>query len=395
MKQALKHISIICFAFFLTNVTNAQTYIPGNIYYDSTGYVEYRAGNIPIIISAPHGGTLEPLTIPDRLCTGCIYEKDAWTKPIAEGMHTAFFEQTGCYPHVIINLLHRKKFDANRDIGEAADGNPTVEQAWFAYHQFIDSAKSKIVNDYGRGLFLDIHGHGHSIHRIELGYLLSGSELQFTDSTLNTTALINESSIRGLVANNILGSSHSNLLRGPNSFGELLANVNFSSVPSQTIPFPLIGEPYYDGGYNTQRHGSRDNNLGIDAIQVEIDSLSRYNSVKRELLIDSLTTITNNYINLYYNNQYSANYCNLLSNVEFIEPKNNIKMYPNPVDDIINIETNLNQFEIEIYNSLGQKLLSTDFTGNEVKVDFLPTGLYLLQIKKDNLILSTMKFIKN
>ena len=396
MKIIFTQITILYFFTFFPSVIFSQKYIPGNTYYDPTGYVEYRAGNLPIIISAPHGGGLEPNTIPDRLCTGCVYEKDGWTKPIAEGMYKAFFEQTGCYPHVIINLLHRKKYDANRDIGDAANGNITVEQSWYAYHRFIDSAKSKIVNDFGRGLFLDIHGHGHTIQRIELGYLLNGNELRLSDSSLNTTSKINESSIKGLVSSNILNVSHSELLRGAYSFGELLDNVNFLSVPSQTIPFPAIGESYFDGGYNTQRHGSRDNNIGIDAIQLELGWDIRNDSAIREMLIDSLTRISNQYINRYYNNKYLNNLCNLkLSNFDNSISNHNFKIYPNPVDDYLNIESNIYQFEINIYNYLEQKLYSEIFTGKNINVNFLSSGLYLLQLKKDNIVLSTMKFIKN
>jgi len=91
------------------NLGFSQTFIPGNIYLDSTGYVAYRAGNLPLIISSPHGGSLQPDSIPDRTCSGCVTVGDAYTKTIAEGMYDEIFKKTGCYPHVIINLLHRKK----------------------------------------------------------------------------------------------------------------------------------------------------------------------------------------------------------------------------------------------------------------------------------------------
>ena len=117
MKKILS-LSIITFIPFLLF---CQTYVPGQIYYDSTGYVEYRAGNLPIILSSPHGGDLQPSSIPDRNCSGCAYLKDSWTKEITEGVYNKILSETGCYPHVIINWLHRKKFDANRDIIDAAD----------------------------------------------------------------------------------------------------------------------------------------------------------------------------------------------------------------------------------------------------------------------------------
>lgn len=62
-----------------------------------------------------------------------------------------------------------KKLDANRSIITAADSNATAEAAWYAYHNFIDSAKAKTLSQIGRGLFFDLNGHGHTIQRLELG----------------------------------------------------------------------------------------------------------------------------------------------------------------------------------------------------------------------------------
>jgi hypothetical protein len=273
---------------------------------------------------------------------------------------------------------------------------PTVEVAWNEYHAFIEAASTKIENDYGRGLLLDIHGHGHTIQRIELGYLLSAAELRLSDSNLNTIAYTEESSVRSLVSDNINGYSHSELLRGNNSLGNLLDNSGYPAVPSQSIPFPAIGDEYFNGGYITQRHGSRDNNGPIDAIQIELNQSIRFTSAARTSLITSLTTIANQYINTHYNNQYSNNFCNVtLSNSAHANFENNIIIYQNPVKDYIKIESVLNQFEVEIYNFLGQKLYSELYTGNGIKTDFLSTGTYILQLKKNNQILSSLKFTKD
>ncbi len=395
MKKAILSILILTNLIIFSEATFSQTYTPGNIYYDSTGYVEYRAGNIPIIISAPHGGSLDPDSIPDRDCPGCIYVKDTWTKPIAEGMYDAFIEQTGCYPHVIINLLHRKKFDANRDIDDAADGNPTIEQAWYGYHAFIDSAKAQVIQDYGRGLFMDIHGHAHTIQKIELGYLLSRSELQLSDSILNTVSFIEESSIRTLVGDNIQSLSHSELLRGQNSFGTLLDNKGFPSVPSLSDPFPQSSESYFDGGYNTQRHGSRDNAGDIDAIQFELNQDIRFNAVTREILIDSLTASAVQYIDYHYNDQLANSFCNLISDIsEPNYPEYDFKIYPNPIESYLIIESEINEIEILIYNCLGQSVYSEIWSGSKIEVNFLLSGYYIIQLKKDNSILGSMKLIK-
>jgi N-formylglutamate amidohydrolase len=389
MKKILS-LSIITLLPFLSF---SQTYVPGQIYYDSTRYVEYRAGNLPIILSSPHGGNLQPSNIPDRNCSGCVYLKDSWTKEITEGLYNKIMSETGCYPHVIINLLHRKKFDANRDIIDAADGNPTVEIAWQTYHDFIDSAKNQIVEDYGRGLFLDMHGHAHTIQRIELGYLLSKNELQLPDTTLNTDFYIEKSSIRALVGQNIQNFLNSELLRGQYSFGTIMDDKGFPCVPSSSDPFPQGSEPYFNGGYNTQRHGSRDNNGEIDGIQIEMNQGIRFDSIIREILIDSLASSINKYIDYHYNNQYINNYCGLILGV----PENNdidLKLYPNPTTDYFYLSGEINNAELSVFNNIGQKVLSEHWSKDKVNVELLPSGLYFVRIVKNNITMDIIKLIK-
>lgn len=311
-------VAFIVYSCLLSIPTIAQTYTPGTKYWDSTGFVEYKAGNLPIIISVPHGGNWSPDSIPTRNCSGCSYVIDSYTRIISWGIYDAIYDMTGCYPHMIMNRLHRRKFDANRDIGDAADGNPLIEQAWYNYHIFIDSAKTQVEQDFQRGLFLDIHGHGHSNQRIELGYLLSKEDFDETDATLNTSTYINKSSIKTLINDNISGATHAALLRGTNSFGTLMHNRGFPSVPSTADPVPdCSGSCYFLGGYNTVRHGSRDNQGAIDAIQIELDSTARSSS-HRSTLIDSLAATINDYINLHYNDEYSNNYCSLISPLPII-----------------------------------------------------------------------------
>ena len=117
----------IIFALFLfTNLVNAQT--PGvSTFYeqfsgDTREYIEYIPGNLPIIISAPHGGvkqsgetiggTFYPDndgTLPDRSCG--TDERDDNTDILIREIQAEIFALTGCYAHVIINNLHRSKLD--------------------------------------------------------------------------------------------------------------------------------------------------------------------------------------------------------------------------------------------------------------------------------------------
>lgn len=246
----------------------AQNFVPGQTYFSANGYVEYRAGNLPIILSAPHGGDLAPAIIPDRSCPNAQTLNDANTQALTRQLDTAIQQRFGCYPHVIINRLARRKLDANRDLGEAACGNPLAEAAWFDYHEFIDSAKKAATSIYGQGLFIDLHGHAHLIQRLELGYLLTGAELRKPDDTLDLSAYVAESSLRHLAGSNLHQLPHSALLRDSFALGTLLQDRGYPSVPSSADPAPLSGDPYFNGGYNTARHGSAGGGA-IDAVQIE------------------------------------------------------------------------------------------------------------------------------
>jgi hypothetical protein len=112
---------------------------------------------------------------------------------------------------------------------------------------------------------VDLHGHGHAIQRLELGYLLSAAELARDEPTLECSALVRASSRRTLVETSPL--SHASLLRGPASLDTLFEAAGFPAVPSTAQPHP--GEaPYFTGGHNTRRHGSRDGGP-IDDVQIE------------------------------------------------------------------------------------------------------------------------------
>ena len=243
-------------------------YYPDSVYYGREKYVEYYAGDLPIILSAPHGGRLTPDEIPDRTYGTTVTDDNTYelTKTVMDTMVARF----GGRPHVILCRLKRTKLDANRDSVEAAQDDKYALRAWQEYHHYIGIAKKKIETDYGSGLFFDMHGHGRNPDgfydlRNWLGYLLSGIELDLSDAVLNTNNFKNETSIRALVDSS--SSSFIEVLRGANSFGAILDSLGFKSVPSVNDPGPG-GMRYFSGGYNTVRHGSKNGGM-ISAIQVE------------------------------------------------------------------------------------------------------------------------------
>ncbi len=239
---------------------------PGEVRFGREHYIEYRVGELPIILTASHGGDLTPEEIPDRTWGSRV--TDRHTREIAIAAFEEIVALTGRRPHLIVSHLHRRKLDPNRPIEEAAQGDPHAEQAWREFHGYIAEARARVVSEHGRGLLLDIHGHGHAIPRVELGYALGAEELNLTDEELDRTEYVTLSTLRPLA------QSHphlplSLLVRGPNSFGDLL---NRAGIPAWPSPqFPHIGDAqFFRGGYIVRFHSRLENDHPVAAIQAEL-----------------------------------------------------------------------------------------------------------------------------
>jgi hypothetical protein len=239
----------------------ATALTPGARYLGANEYVEFIAGDI---VSAPHGGALRPATIPDR--SGDVTTvRDTNTEELAREILDRFRARNVGTPHTIIMRLHRIKVDANRDSAEATLGNPQAWRAWREFQGFVEAARAAVVANQRPGFYIDLHGHGHEIQRLELGYLLTANDLAQTDAALNAPAMVQKSSMRAHV--NRTGQTLADAIRGPRGVGTLFQANGFPTVPSQQQPHPA-GAPYFTGGYNTARHASADGPL-ITGLQIE------------------------------------------------------------------------------------------------------------------------------
>jgi hypothetical protein len=237
-------------------VTGAPTYVAGQPVFGRNSYVEYVPGNAPVIITAPHGGALLPASIPERTASACggsaTIVQDVNTADLARQMQARFQAAHGTIPHLVIMHLHRRKVDANRTAPEAACGNAEAGAAMEDWHDFINAAKAAVLRSHGKGWYIDLHGHGHALPRLELGYLLADADLNRSDALLDAAPGYEQlSSIRSLSEASPL--SFSALLRGPQSLGTLYADRGIAAIPSRVDPAPN-GTDYFNGGDNTVRH---------------------------------------------------------------------------------------------------------------------------------------------
>lgn len=377
------YVAIFATTFFMLNL-QAQPYTAGNRYFGRNNYIEYRAGNLPIIITAPHGGRLEPTAIPDRNCATCTTVMDGNTMELAYQIDTAIQQVFGCFPHIVVNQLHRIKLDANREIVEAARGNTDAETAWGEWHNFIQNAKNQAKIAFGRGLLIDLHGHGHTIQRLEIGYLATETDLRLSDSVLSTSQYSRLLSIKNLVLNNLNRLTAAQLLRGEFALGTLLGVKNFPSVPSQQDPAPQVGDLYFNGGYNTFRHGSRDSTT-IDALQIECNFTGVRNTYENRR---RFATELANTLKTYFAKHYFAEPINCRTAI--IESSNSgVHISPNPVQNSLTIAFDAPQsgsFDCRIFNMQGQQVLQKMMVLNAqndsvLDVSSLNNGLYFLKMK--------------
>lgn len=236
----------------------------GQKYTGRNGYNHYEPGSFPIILSVPHDGTLTPDELPDRKGENANV-RDIYALDLANRIASALEELTGERPHLIANNLRRGKVEPNREVGDGAQGHRLAERAWYEYHNWIDLAKHIVTRDHGKGFYVDIHGHAHAIARNEIGYLLTSTDLANPDAILNQVPFIDKSSVANLARQN--PAQFANLIRGPASLGDMLVKRGYPSIPSSSDPAPN-GTPYFNGGYSTGRHGSR-NGGTIDGLQIE------------------------------------------------------------------------------------------------------------------------------
>jgi hypothetical protein len=193
----------------------------------------------------------------------------------------------------VICQLRRTKLDANREVVEAAQGNPEAVQAWTEYHAFVETAMRDVTMKSGRGLYIDLHGHGHAKARLELGYLLTGPVLDRSDAELDAQGVASASSLRLAMLHTT--ASFSDLLRGATSLGARLAPV--PSVPSPADPSPGM-DPFFEGGYSTARHTATLPGLQIESHFSGVRDTAASRAAFAATLVDAVTAFLRDHLGL-------------------------------------------------------------------------------------------------
>ncbi len=126
-------------------------------------FIEYEEGNIPLIISVPHGGLLECNSLPERktgvlgIDKGTIEFSKNFIAQINQKFKEEILEDKN--PYYIFSLVRRSKIDLNRAVNEAYNQKSLIARE--IYNHYHSKIKQWIFNNlkrYNHSLLIDIHG---------------------------------------------------------------------------------------------------------------------------------------------------------------------------------------------------------------------------------------------
>jgi N-formylglutamate amidohydrolase len=212
--------------------------------------ITIERGDLPIILSSPHGGRSAIPDVNERAnkdAARFVTVRDENTAELTEAARAEVERRTGRKVYVVIARFERKYLDVNRAAKDAYESE--VSAAYYqAYHQAISEFCREIQKKWRGGLLLDVHG-----QKAHPDNLLRGT------NNGRTTVLLREH----------LGTG---ALVGPHSILGMMDQAGHHVLPKLDGNDPEIKN--YSGGEIVQTLGSNVPD-GIDAIQLEFGSSLR------------------------------------------------------------------------------------------------------------------------
>lgn len=125
-----------------------------------TNYIEFSKGNIPIILSVPHGGSLEIESIPNR--EHGIKGIDKNTIELAREL-IEIIQQKSIpifkVPSYVFCNVARIKIDINRPKSKAFNKNSELASSIYSeYHQRLKEFINSNLKSFSKSILIDIHG---------------------------------------------------------------------------------------------------------------------------------------------------------------------------------------------------------------------------------------------
>lgn len=235
----------------------------------------FQIGDLPVVISAPHGGSMKLPGVEPRTGEGLEsgpagfrVMRDGGTEELALEVARQLAVRMNGKPSFVISRVHRRYVDFNRPANIAVE-TPAARVIYDQYHETLSEAVRMIRSKYAHGLVIDIHGQGTS------------------------AATVYRGTSNGLTVSGIRSVFGADSIHGPDSLCGILKMQGWTVHPD-----PLDGKEQsgFTGGHIVRTYGSHQPD-GIDAIQLEFGADYRKTAVRERVakqLADSIATYFEN-----------------------------------------------------------------------------------------------------
>lgn len=286
MKSKLRRcfsLLVVCTTFFLSSAAAqqappaAEQIEKASVKLDLAACIRVQKGKLPIIISAPHGGTREIPEVEPRKgegmekgASGFFTGRDVGTEQLALAVAAEVKKKFGAEPWYVISRVHRKYIDFNRP-AEIGFEDPDARPVYQHYHGSIAEACREIAEEHRCGLLIDIHGQGTSRSTVYRG-TRNGKTTELLQRRFGKAAQTGEESLFGLLA-----------ARG-------------WKVDPQ--PFDSKEQAGFTGGYIVGTYGSHQQ-TAIDAVQLEFGADYTNQDARQKtaaVLADALSVYAEKYL---------------------------------------------------------------------------------------------------
>ncbi len=206
--------------------------------------IDVQRGTLPIVMSAPHGGTIDAPGVPhrknidaERFVTGI----DGNTLELAHKIADAVEKELGGKPYFTFARFRRRHLDANRS-AEHAYEVPAAKLYYDEYHGTLTEFCREVQNKFGAGLFIDVHGQNAYPDEVLVG-TVGGETVKLLRQRFGDESLVGRNGVVGF-----------------------LRSAGLKTMPA--IDATEFNLPRFNGGYTVQSYGSH-KPIGIDAVQFE------------------------------------------------------------------------------------------------------------------------------
>ncbi len=238
--------TLICLMFWGLVVVSSSAVQAQQPKSDSEPLITVRTGDIPIVLSAPHGGRRTIPHVPERMANGekqFVVTRDENTAELTMKLVDEIERHLHGRPFMVVAHFGRKYLDANRPPEDAYEVD-AAKVVYEQYHGALKHACQAIHDRWLHGLLLDIHG-----------------QAAEPDKIIRGTA--NGDTVRSLAQRHSRAA-----VIGPRSLFGALREAGIGVLPQLDTD---DREVKFNGGYIVRTYGSHREG-GLDAFQLELGS---------------------------------------------------------------------------------------------------------------------------